>query len=260
VKHFYVIGDSMTGAKLTALKKEGGVGWAEYIDPLFNSEKCQWHNKSIIGWAIRDFFNRVNCYPDETYLEKFIFNKMEFDKDNTLFACFGTLEGAKLNIEETGWDPRGYSGPRGSIPGIGNESKVIFDEKYQVEYIVYTFGEYLRRLIKLCEKYKIDLYLLTPPARNTWKNGKHYRSGSLKYRDWMIQIANKYDIKYIDNNEVFSQYLNSLGEEKTKELFAIHKFVLADREHTSPKGAQKYAELVRDELIRKYPETFKALI
>ena len=263
MKHFYVIGDSMTGAKLQNLKHEGetgGVGWAEYIAPLFNQQKCQWHNKCCIGWAIRDFFNRGKCYPNKIYLEEFIFKKMNPNADNTLFACFGTLEGAKIDLKKIGWKPELYFGPRGSIPGLGYESRTVFDDKYKEEYVVYTFGEYLRRLITLCEQYNTDLYFLTPPARYTWKDERHHRGGSLKYSDWMKQIANEYNIKLLDNNTIFSNYLDSLGQEKCKELFAIQKGIKPKKEHTTPKGAKKFAELVRDGLVREYPETFRDLL
>jgi lysophospholipase L1-like esterase len=168
---------------------------------------------------------------------------MNKDDDNILLVCFGTLEQAPLAHHK-----EAYFGPRGSLPGIGNETEIVYDLKYKVEYNVYTFGEYLRKIIEICDRKGIDLYFISPPVRNTWENGKHKRTTSVIYSKWMEKVAKEYNVKYIDNNEIFSNYLDSIGEEKSQELFAAVMRNKNDKQHTSVLGAETFAKLVYKEL------------
>ena len=96
----------------------------------------------------------------------------------------------------------------------------------------------------------MDLCFLTPPVRDTWENGKHKRTNSELYSNWMKEVAKEYNVKYIDNNEIFSNYLNTIGEEKSEELYATVMRNKIDKQHTSILGAQTFAKLVYNELIK----------
>jgi len=244
MKHIFLIGDSMTGATLERSHNKYA-SWGAYIGDMLDPKKYTLYNHIYFGWAIRDFFNRGRCYPDDIYLEKHILKNVNKDDDNIALVCFGYLERAVLaHHKET------YGGPRGSLPGIGNETKIVYDLKDKIEYTVYTFGEYLRKIIEICNRKGMDLCFLTPPVRDTWENGKHKRTNSELYSNWMKEVAKEYNVKYIDNNEIFSNYLNTIGEEKSEELYASVMRNKIDKQHTSIKGAQTFAKLVYNELTK----------
>jgi hypothetical protein len=234
----------MTGATLERSHNKYA-SWGAYIGDLLDPKKYTLYNHTYFGWAIRDFFNRGGCYPDDSFLEKVTLKKINKDDDNIALVCFGYLERAVLAHHK-----EAYSGPRGSLPGIGNETEIVYDLRDKIEYTVYTFGEYLRKIIEICNRKGIDLCFLTPPVRDTWENGKHKRTNSELYSNWMKEVAKEYNVKYIDNNEIFSNYLNTIGEEKSEELYAGSMRTKIDKQHTSIKGAQIFAKLVYNELIK----------
>jgi len=242
MKHIFLIGDSMTGATLEKSHNKY-VSWGAHIGDLFDPKKYKLYNHTYLGWAVRDFFNRGKCYPGESYLEKYILKEVNEDDDNIALVCFGYLERAPLAHHK-----EAYGGPRGSLPGIGNETEIVYDLRDKIEYTVYTFGEYLRKIIEICNRKGIDLCFLTTPVRNTWENGKHKRTNSELYSNWMKEVAKEYNVKYIDNNEIFSNYLNTIGEEKSEELYAGSMRTKIDKQHTSILGAQTFAKLVYNKL------------
>ena len=81
-----IIGDSTSGAKLNQC---GGntEGWAEYAKDYLD---CDVSNRCVIGWGIRDFFNRGKVSWIDHTLSK-------LDKDDVMIACFGTLERSPLS-------------------------------------------------------------------------------------------------------------------------------------------------------------------
>lgn len=229
-----IIGDSTSGSKL----KECGdntIGWAEYVNDYLDNTECIGQNKCIVGWGIRDFFNRKGNILD------IIISKL--NKDDVLLACYGTLERSPLSRTDFG----GF-GARGSLPGKDGSFKIVYDEHYKVEYTVYTFGEYLRQLAQKAKAKGIKLYFLSQVPRNTWEDGRHKRTYSIEYAKIMEDIATEMSVGYLNTNEILSVFLEEIGQDKAKDFYSP-----TDKSHTTPEGAKTYAKMILDELDKKYP-------
>ena len=88
-----VIGDSTSGARLKDCSDDT-IGWAEYVNEYLDTTKCISENKCMIGWGIRDFFNRK-----AKILDLIVSNLKEND---ILLASFGTLERSPLSRTDFG--------------------------------------------------------------------------------------------------------------------------------------------------------------
>jgi len=233
-----VIGDSTSGAKLKQCS-DNTVGWAEYINDYLDSSKCVGENRCIVGWGIRDFFNRKGNILDS------IISKLK--KDDILLACYGTLERSPLSRTDFG----GF-GARGSLPGKDDRYEIVYDEHYKVEYTVYTFGEYLRRLAKKAKDRGVRIFFLSQVPRNTWDNGHHKRTYSIEYARIMEDVAEEMNVGFLDTNEILSVFLEEVGQDRAKDFYSP-----TDKSHTTPEGAKIYAEIIVRELLKKYPDILK---
>tara|TARA_B110000977_G_C10882973_1_gene418280 strand:- start:52 stop:783 length:732 start_codon:yes stop_codon:yes gene_type:complete len=236
-----IIGDSTSGSKLTQCG-DNTIGWAEYVNEHIDNDKCIGNNKCIVGWGIRDFFNRKGNILDS------IISKL--DENDILLACFGTLERSPLSRTDFG----GF-GARGSLPGKDDRFEIVYDEHYKVEYKVYTFGEYLRRLAQKAKDRGVKLYFLSQIPRNTWVDGQHKRTYSIEYAKIMEDIANEKGVGYLNTNEILSIYLEKIGQDKAQDFYSP-----TDKSHTTPEGAKIYNKIILNELSKKYSDEFDFII
>lgn len=236
-----IIGDSTSGARFQQCG-DNTVGWAEYVHEYLDSTEYNISNKCMVGWGIRDFFNRGSGWID------IVLSSLK--KGDVLLACFGTLERSPLTRTDFG----GF-GARGSLFGKDNHYRVVYDEHYKVEYKVYTFGEYLRRLAQKAKDRGVEIYFLSQIPRNTWQNGHHKRTFSIEYAKIMKDIAEEMNVGFLDTNELLSVFLEEIGENKAKDFYSP-----TDKSHTTPAGAKVYAKIILNELVKKYPNIFKKVV
>lgn len=236
-----VIGDSTSGAKLMQCG-DNTIGWAEYANEYLDNSECIAENKCMVGWGIRDFFNRNGNILD------LVISKL--NENDILLACFGTLERSPLSRTDFG----GF-GARGSLPGKGGEYQIVYDEHYKVEFKVYTFGEYLRQLAQKAKDQGVKLFFLSQIPRNTWEDGHHKRTYSMEYAKIMEDIALETNVGFLDINEILAVFLEEIGQEKTKDFYSPK-----DKSHTTPEGAKTYAEIILKELKKKYPNDFRFVL
>jgi hypothetical protein len=236
-----VIGDSTSGARLKDCG-DNTIGWAEYVNEYLDTTKCISENKCMIGWGIRDFFNR------KANLLELIISKL--NENDILLASFGTLERSPLSRTDFG----GF-GARGSLPGKDDRFEIVYDEHYKVEYTVYTFGEYLRRLAQKVKAKGAKLYFLSQIPRNTWEDGHHKRTYSIEYARIMEDIANETKVGFLDTNEILSVFLEEIGQDKAKDFYSP-----TDKSHTTPEGAKIYTRIILNELNKKYSKDFDFII
>lgn len=236
-----VLGDSTSGTKLGQIGNDT-VGWAEYLNEYLPGTGYTSYNECIVGWGIRDFFNRKGSRLNITI--------SSLEKDDVVLACYGTLERSPLSRTDFG----GF-GARGSLFGEDDRYEIVYDEHYKVEYRVHTFGWYLRQLAQKVKAKNAKLYFLSQIPRNTWENGQHKRTYSIDYAKIMENIANETNVGFLDINEILSVFLNTVGQEKAREFYSPR-----DASHTTPEGAKIYAEIVVKELHKKYPGDFNFIL
>ncbi len=130
--------------------------------------------------------------------------------------------------------------PRGSLKGLGDETKDVTLTDGQVE-TVHTYGWYMRKYIADTRAKQATPLLLSLTIRNIWQNGadgKPHIERDMGYDAALQQLAATEHIAYIDMATVEAGQLEVMGATKTALLFPI------DHTHTSPEGAELAAQCV----------------
>ena len=125
---------------------------------------------------------------------------------------------------------------RGSLPGIGGESKEITLPNGTRE-TIHTFGFYMLKFIAETKAKGATPVVLSPAVRNIWKDGRVER-GPGNFSAWSREIAEAQGVPFLDVTNAIADRYEAMGELKVKELFP------EDHTHTSPPGADQNASLV----------------
>ena len=102
---------------------------------------------------------------------------------------------------------------------------------------VYTFGHYMRQMIRDTKAAGAFPVVLSPTVRNIWKEGKVER-GSGQFSKWSSEISRAAGVPFVDMTNAIADQYDKMGEAKVKALFP------GDHTHTSVEGADLNASLV----------------
>jgi lysophospholipase L1-like esterase len=138
---------------------------------------------------------------------------------------------------------------RSSIKGVGDETvDVPLPKPFatgpiagQTTETVHTYGWYLRKYIADTRAKGANPILLTLTIRNIWKpnaSGNPRIERDMGFGDFERQIASAEHVPIADMATLEADYLESIGPEKTAQLFPI------DHTHTSAAGAEINARMV----------------
>ena len=142
---------------------------------------------------------------------------------------------------------------RGTIRGLSDDSKEIYNPIAKKKEVVHTYGWYMRKYVDDTKAVKAIPIVCSPIPRDDWMNDKVKRSDS-SYGGWAKQVAIEKDAYFIDlNNKIALQY-ESLGKDSVK------KFFPADHTHTDKMGALLNAEIVIAELRKLKRNPFKKFL
>jgi lysophospholipase L1-like esterase len=126
---------------------------------------------------------------------------------------------------------------RGTIRGVGDESKEIDNPITGKHEVVYSYGWYLRKFIADTRTKGATAIVCSLIPRKTWKDGRIARNKA-DYAGWAEQVAATEHAPFIDLNELIAQRYDALGPEKVEPLFGD------PHTHTSRVGAELNAEVV----------------
>ncbi len=125
---------------------------------------------------------------------------------------------------------------RGSIKGIGEETKEIYNPIRKINETVYTYGHYMRKyVVDTKAKGAIPIILSPVPRNNFNKDGKIEKD---KYGVWANEVSKQTGAYFIDLNTTVIKEYEAMGPEKVKEFFP------KDHTHTNRQGAVLNAESV----------------
>ncbi len=205
----FVVGDS------TANNIENR-GWGDHLASYFDTAKVNVANRARAGRSSR------------TFITEGLWDKVLADVKPGDFVLiqFGHNDGG----------PPDQDRARGSLPGLGNESKEFTMPDGRVE-TVRTFGWYMRKFIADTRAKGAKPVVLSLTVRNIWKDGKVER-GSGMFSKWSEEIAQSEHVPFVDVTNAVADRYEKLGEEKVKALFST------DHTHTSPEGAELNAATV----------------
>jgi rhamnogalacturonan acetylesterase len=223
---FYIIGDS-TVKNGDGTGKNQQWGWGSFIADYFDTAKITVQNHAIGGRSSRTFIT-------EGRWDKIMAN---LRKGDYVIMQFGHNDGGALDDTARA---------RGSIKGIGNEFKEIYNPITKKQEVVYTFGYYMRKYIRDTKSKGAIPIVCSPIPRNEWKDGKVERAEG-SYSTWAQQTAKAEGAFFIDLNNIVAAKYEGLGTR------AVKLFFPADHTHTNLEGAKLNAALVVAELKRIKP-------
>lgn len=213
----FIIGDSTVNNS-----SEGFQGWGNVIGELFDRTKIEIVNRARGGRSSRTF--HTEGLWDRTL--------SEMKPGDFLLIQFGHNDGGPLDKERA----------RGSLKGIGEETKDIVVESTGKPETVRTFGWYLRKYTTDSKAKGVTSIILSPVPRNIWKDGKVVRAEA-DYGLWAKETAAATGALFVDLNELTAAKYEKEGEAKVAAYFTTK-----DHTHTSPAGARVNAESVAEGL------------
>ena len=176
---FYIIGDStVRNGNGTGANQQWG--WGSFIADYFDTTKILIQNHAIGGRSSRTFLT-------EGRWDKIMSN---LEKGDYVIMQFGHNDGGALDDTARA---------RGTIRGIGEESKEIFNPKTNKQETVYTYGWYMRKYIRDAKAKGAIPIVCSPIPRNQWKEGKVVRSKD-SYSGWAQQVAKEEGAYFIKVN------------------------------------------------------------
>ena len=227
---FYIIGDS-TVRNGDGNGKNQQWGWGSFIADHFDTTKIGIRNHAIGGRSSRTFITEGRWDKILATLKKGDYVIMQFGHNDA-----GPLDDTAR--------------ARGTIKGIGDESKEIYNPIAKKQELVYTYGWYMRKYIRDAKAKEAIAIVCSPIPRNDWKEGKVIRS-SESYAKWANEVAKQEGAYFIDLNEIVASKYEEIGTEKVKPFFPV------DHTHTNIDGAKLNAELVIKALKEMKPGKLK---
>jgi lysophospholipase L1-like esterase len=196
----------------------GQWGWGEPLVEFFDASKINVVNRAIGGRSSRTYVTEGH-WDDTLALMK--------AGDIVLFQ-FGHNDSGPLDDAARA---------RGTLPGVGEESREIENPILKLHETVHTYGWYMRKYVADTIAKGATPIICSPIPRKIWKDGKVSRNAK-DYGGWAREVAAQQHIAFVDLNEIIGRRYDALGEAKVETLFAD------PHTHTSRAGAELNAECV----------------
>jgi lysophospholipase L1-like esterase len=200
----------------------GQWGWGDMVGKYFDAGKINVVNRAVGGLSSRTFLTMGHWERVLAELKAGDFVLMQFGHNDA-----GPLDDTAR--------------ARGTIRGVGDESREIDNPLTRKHEVVYSFGWYLRKFIADARVKGATPMLCSLIPRKTWKDGRIARNKG-DYGGWAEQVAVSEHAPFVDLNELIAARYDALGPEKVEPLFGD------PHTHTSRAGAELNAEIVVDAL------------
>lgn len=187
-------------------------GWGDLMAPLFDTTKINVENDALGGTSSR------------TFLTKGLWDKVlnKIQKGDYVIMQFGHNDSSPLDDTARA---------RGTIKGVGDSTKEIYNPITKQQEVVHTYGWYLTKFTNDAKAKGATVFICSPIPRNDWREGKVVRYNGTSYGLWAKQTAESTGAYFIDLNSLTADEYDAMGEEKVKPLFPN------EHTHTSREGA-----------------------
>jgi lysophospholipase L1-like esterase len=213
----YLVGDS-TVRNGKADGAGGQWGWGEPLVDYFDAGKINVVNRAIGGRSSRTYITEGRWDQLVSMLKPGDFVIFQFGHNDP-----GPLDDTAR--------------ARGTLPGVGDESREIDNPITKKHEVVHTYGWYMRKYVSdTLAKGAIPI-VCSPIPRKIWKDGKAARNAD-SYGGWARQAADQEHAAFMDLNAIIARRYDVLGEAAVEPLFAD------PHTHTSRAGAELNAECV----------------
>ena len=210
-------------------------GWGSQAYTVFDSTKCVFQNQARAGRSTRSYI--------EEGLWDEVYNSLQ--PGDVVFIQFGhnDIGGIKDGRE------------RGVIACSKDSSRVYHMESTGIYKVVYSFGWYLKKMIRDAQEKGATPILLSLTPRNEWHEGNGHPRGFIypvrekkgkkyierrnePYGVWYRDVAQETVCQFVDVHNISANVLDKVGEKKAAAYFNH------DHTHTSLKGARLTAQSV----------------
>lgn len=212
----YIIGDS-TVQNGSGKGADSLWGWGSFMNLYFNTDKIEIQNHAKGGRSSRTFITEGRWDS--------IMKTMK--KGDYVLMQFGHNDGGELADTLRA---------RGTIKGIGNESKDIYNPIRKVNETVYTYGHYMRKYANEAKAKGAIPIIVSPVPRNKFDDKNKISKD--QYGVWAQEVSKQMGAYFLDLNTMVIEKYEKLGSEKVKAFFP------KDHTHTNEAGAVFNAELV----------------
>lgn len=230
---------------------DGMWGWGSQAYTVFDSTKCVFQNQAKAGRSTR-------TYLEEERWEE-VYNSLV--PGDIVFIQYGHNDIGGIDRDKE----------RGVIPCANDTSHVYHMKSSGKNKVVYSFGWYIRKMVRDCQEKGATPIVLSFTPRNEWHEGKgevrgrYYpvkeKKGKLYIErrndgyipEWDKQVADECGVEFIDVHNLTADALDKLGKIKAAEYFNH------DHTHTSLKGARLNAQSVAKGLRKNKSAVAKLL-
>lgn len=212
----YIIGDS-TVQNGSGKGSDSLWGWGSFMNLYLNTDKIEIQNHAKGGRSSRTFITEGRWDSIMKTIKKGDYVLMQF----------GHNDGGELADTLRA---------RGTIKGIGEESKDIYNPIRKVNETVYTYGHYMRKYTQEAKAKGAIPIIVSPIPRNEFDKNEKIKKD--QYGIWAQQVAQQTGAYFIDLNKMVIEKYQEMGQEKVKAFFP------KDHTHTNKEGAVLNAELV----------------
>jgi lysophospholipase L1-like esterase len=228
LKKIIIAGDS-TAATYNLPDQQG---WGAILGDYIDANKAQVVNRARGGRSSRTFITEG--------LWKNLVD--EINAGDIVIIQFGHNDASPINDD---------SRARGSLPGIGSESIEINNLLTKQPETVYTFGHYIRSMVKDVRAKNATPILMSLTQRNIWQAERIDRNNH--YGRWAYDLAWELNTPFVDLNNLVADKLEAFGQEKTAALYP------KDHTHFNHKGARLHAETAVAAFKGIRPDVFAGL-
>ena len=233
----FLCGDS-TG-KNKDKEEDGMWGWGSQGYTVFDPEKCVFQNQAKAGRSTR-------TYIDEGRWEE-VYNSLE--PGDVVFIQYGHNDIGGIDTAKE----------RGVIACSADTNHVYKMESSGLYKVIYSYGWYLKKMIRDAREKGATPILLSLTPRNEWhkgsgktvgdiypvkeKKGKQYiERRNESYGKWLRDVVEETGVEFVDVHNITADALDALGPKEAATYFNH------DHTHTSLKGARLNAKSVADGL------------
>jgi rhamnogalacturonan acetylesterase len=126
---------------------------------------------------------------------------------------------------------------RGSLAGVGDETREIENPVLHRHETVHTFGWYMTKYVQDAKAHGVIPILCSQIPRKIWNGDTIIRSTS-SYAGWTRTVAETEHVAFVDLNEIIARRYDSMGKAAVEPLFGD------EHTHTTALGATLNAEAV----------------
>lgn len=207
----YIIGDSTV--QNGKGKGDGSLwGWGSFLGESFDTTRIAVRNFALGGRSSRTFIT-------EGHWDQVL---AQLKPGDYVIMQFGHNDGGPLDDTARA---------RGTLKGLSDSTKDIYNPILKKNETVHTYGWYMRKYVADTKARGATAIICSPIPRNMFKDGKVLRNGA-DYGGWSHETATTTGAWFIDLNALIADQYDRLGADSVKNFFP------GDHTHTNEAGAR----------------------